>query len=161
MQTTETSRKRPVLDKTDVQILNALQEDCRTPLETIAKKLSIPKSTIHYRMRRLEQAGIIEHYFAKVNATKVGKDYLAVILVRGRYSPHYHERIGRRLANIPDVWGVYYVLGDNDFVVLVRANDREDYMDKLQSISSMPDIERTSTQIVVRVYKEDPRITLA
>jgi len=152
--------ERPELDKIDIQILQALQEDCRTPLENIANKLGVPKSTIHYRMRRLEQSGIIEHYFAKLNATKVGKDYVVVVLVRAKYGPHYHERIGRRIAAIPDVWGVYYVLGDNDFVLLIRANDREDYMRKLEKISSMPDIERTSTQVVAKVIKEDPRITL-
>jgi DNA-binding Lrp family transcriptional regulator len=39
-------------------------------LETIAGNLGVPKSTIHYRIHRLEQAGVIEHYFAKLNATK-------------------------------------------------------------------------------------------
>jgi DNA-binding Lrp family transcriptional regulator len=115
---------------------------------------------VHYRIRRLEQARIIEHYFAKVNAIKVGKDYLAVVLVRAKYGPLYHERIGRRIAAIPGVWGAYYVLGDNDFVLLVRADDREDYMRTLEKISGMPDIERTSTQVVAKVMKEDPRINL-
>lgn len=152
--------ERPELDRIDIQILQALQEDCRTPLENIAKKLGVPKSTIHYRIRRLERSGIIEDYFAKVNATKVGKDYLLVVLVRAKYGPHYHERIGRRIAAIPGVWAVYYVLGDIDFVLLIRANDREDYMHKLERIISMPDIERTSTQVVAKVVKEDPRISL-
>lgn len=148
------------LDEIDVRILQVVQEDCRTPLETIARELGIPKSTVHYRINRLEQAKVIEHYFAKVNATKLGKDYLAVILVRAKYGPHYHERIGKKMAAIPGVWGVYYVLGENDFILLTRANDREDYMVTLEKISSMPDIERTSTQVVAKVIKEDPRITL-
>ena len=148
------------LDEIDVRILQAVQEDCRTPLETIAKELGIPKSTVHYRINRLEQAKVIEHYFAKVNPTKLGKDYLTVILVRAKYGPHYHERVGKKIAAIPGVWAVYYVLGENDFVLLVRANDREDYMHTLEKISSMPDIERTSTQVVAKVIKEDPRIML-
>lgn len=156
-----TGEKRLGLDNVDIRILQALQEDCRTPLETIARNLGVPKSTVHYRIRRLEQAGIIEHYFAKVNATRVGKDYLVVVLVRAKYGPRYHERIGRKIAAIPDVWAVYYVLGDNDFVLLIRANDREDYMRKLERISSMSGIERTSTPVVAKIIKEDPRITLA
>jgi len=150
--------RRLGLDGVDVRILQAVQEDCRTPLETIARKLGIPKSTVHYRIHRLEQTGVIEHYFAKVNATKLGKDYLVVVLVRAKYGPHYHERIGKKFAVIPGIWAIYYVLGDNDFVLLVRANDREDYMRILEKISSMPDIERTSTQVVAKVIKEDPRI---
>lgn len=114
-------------------------------METIAGNLGVPKSTIHYRIHRLEQAGVIEHYFAKLNATKLGNDYLAAVLAWAKYGPHYHERIGRKIAAIPGVWGVYYVLGDSDFVLLIRAKDREDYMQKLEKISSMPDIEMTST----------------
>lgn len=103
---------------------------------------------------------MIERYSAKLNASKLGKDYLAVVLVRAKYGPHYHQRIGKKIAVVPGVWAVYYVLGDNDFVLLIRANDRDDYMRTLEKISSMPDVERTSTQIVAKVIKEDPRITL-
>jgi DNA-binding Lrp family transcriptional regulator len=152
--------KHPRLDEIDVRILQAVQEDSRTPLETIARELGIPKSTLHYRIDRLERRRVIEHYFAKLDATKLGKDYLAVVMVRAKYGPHYHERIGKKMAAIPGVWAVYYVLGDNDFVLLIRANDREDYMLTLEKISSRPDIERTNTQVVAKVIKEDIRIML-
>lgn len=91
------------LDEIDVRILQTVQEDCRTPLESIARELGIPKSILHYRIHRLEQTGVIEHYFAKVNATKFGKDYLVVVLVRAKYGPHYYERIGKRIAAIPGI----------------------------------------------------------
>jgi len=155
----ETTRRLGI-DRIDLRILGALQEDCRARLESIARKLGIPKSTAHYRIRRLEETGVIEGYSAKVNAAKLGKDYLAVDLVRAKYGPHYHRRIGKRIAAIPGVWAVYYVLGDNDFVLLIRADDREDYMRIVEKIISMPDVERSSTQVVAAVIKEDPRITL-
>jgi DNA-binding Lrp family transcriptional regulator len=63
-----------------------------------------------------------------------------------------------KLAQISGVWGVYYILGDFDFIVLIRAIDRDDYMKKLEHLSNMSDIERTSTQVVARIVKEDPRI---
>jgi len=103
---------------------------------------------------------VIERYYAKLNASKLGKDYLVVVLARAKYGPHYHQRIGKKIASVPGVWAVYYVLGDNDFVLLIRANDRDDYMRTLEKISNMPDIERTSTQVVANVIKEDPRIIL-
>ncbi len=148
------------LDKTDEYILRALQRDCRIPLQEIAKRLGIPKSTIHYRIRRLEGEGVLEGYYAKVNAADLGYDYLAIVLVRAKYGPGYHEKVGRKLARLPGVWAVYYVLGDIDFIVLMRAADRDDYMRKLERISSMSDIERTSTQVVAKVVKEDPRVDI-
>jgi DNA-binding Lrp family transcriptional regulator len=68
--------------------------------------------------------------------------------------------VGKKIASIPGVWAVYYVLGDFDFIVLVRATNRDDYMNKLEQLSSMNDIERTSTQIAVKIVKEDPRVNI-
>jgi DNA-binding Lrp family transcriptional regulator len=144
----------------DVRILEMLQKDCRTSLKQMANELGVPKSTVHYRMKRLEEEGIIEGYHAKVDATKLGKDYVAIIFIRAKYSPSYHEKVGKLLAQIPGVWAVYFVLGDIDFIVLARASNRDDFMGKLEKITNMIEIERTSTQIVAKTLKEDPRIEI-
>lgn len=148
------------LDNIDRTLLNALQRDCRVPLQEVSEALGVPKSTVHYRVRKLEKDGIVQGYHAKVNAAELGYDYLAVVLVRARYGPRYREKLGRKLAKTPGVWAVYYVLGEIDFIVMIRARNRDDYMKKLTHISSMTDIERTSTQIVGEVIKEDPRVEL-
>ena len=156
----EVRSERDGLDETDRRVLTMLQRDCRVPLQEAAEVLRVPKSTVHYRIRKLEQDGIVEGYHAKVSASRLGYDYLAVVLVRAKYGPRYHEKLGRRLAKISGVSAVYYVLGEIDFIVLIRAKDRDDYMHKLTQMSSMGDIERTSTQIVAKVMKEDARVDL-
>jgi DNA-binding Lrp family transcriptional regulator len=148
------------MDKVDYAILNILQEDCRTSLEEIARRVKIPKSTVYYRVKKLEERGVIEGYYAKINAAKLGKEYIAVILVRAKYGPGYHGRVGKKIAEIPGVWAVYFVLGDIDFVVMVRADGREDYMRILNTLMNMEEIERTSTQIVAEIIKEDPRVEI-
>ncbi len=148
------------LDKIDRGILKILQEDCRTPLEEIAKKLTVSKSTVHYRVKRLEAEGIIQGYYAKVNAAKLGKDFLTITLVRGKYGPGYHEKVGKMLAEIPGVWAVYFVLGEIDFIVLARADNREKFMERLEKIISSGEIERTNTQVIAEILKEDQRIEL-
>lgn len=126
----------------------------------LAKKIGVPKSTLHYRIKRLEKEGVIGGYYAKVDPLKLGYDYVAVVLVKARYGPNYHEKLGKKIAKISGVWGVYYVLGEYDFIVLIRAKDREDYMNKLELMSSMPDIERTNTQVAAKVLVEDPRVSV-
>ena len=148
------------LDELDREILKILQMDCRTSVDKIAKKLGVPKSTVHYRIKRLEAEKIIEGYYAKVNATKLGKDYVTITLVRAKYGPDYHERLGNMLAQIPGVWAVYFVFGDTDFIVLTRSDNREDFMKKLEKMMNMKEIERTNTQVVAKTLKEDPRIEL-
>lgn len=145
-------------DATDRSILKLLQLDCRISLDVLAKRIGVPKSTLHYRIKRLEKEGVIGGYYAKVDPLKLGYDYVAVVLVKARYGPNYHEKLGKKIAKIPGVWGVYYVLGEYDFIVLIRAKDREDYMSKLENMSSMPDIERTNTQVAAKVLMEDPRV---
>ena len=146
-----------MLDEIDVELIKVLQDDCRLSLDRIAKKLGVPKSTIHYRIRRLEEEGIIEGYHAKINFEKLGRDFLTITLVRAKYEEGYHERVGKKICAIPGVWGVYFVFGENDFVVLARSKNREDYLRKLEAIMSMPEIERTNTLIVAKVLKEDMR----
>jgi len=141
-------------------LLSALEQDCRVPFQETADTLGVPKSTVHYRIKELEQEGIVKGYHARVNSAKLGFDYLAVVLVRAKYGPRYHEKLGRKLARSPGVWAVYYVLGEIDFIVMIRARDRDDYMKKLTQLSNMTDIKRTSTQIVAQVIKEDPRVEL-
>jgi len=148
------------LDELDIQILKILQEDCRMTLDKISSKLRVPRSTIHYRIRRLERLGIIEGYYAKLNPEKLGKEYITITLVRAKYGPGYHEKVGEELAKLPGVWGVYFVLGDNDFVVLTRTNSRQDFLKVLGAMTNIEGVERTSTMAVVKIVKEDPRVDL-
>jgi len=149
-----------VLDEIDKKILGILQENCRIRIGEIAKRLGIPKSTAGYRIKRMETDGIIEGYYAKINAAKLGKDYTTIMLVRAKFGPGYHEIVGKMLSKIPGVWGVYFILGDNDFVILCQSNNREDFLEKLEDIYDMKEIERTSTTVVMKTIKEDLRIEL-
>ena len=148
------------LDDIDVEILKILQTDCRVTLDQMSKMLNVPKSTLHYRIKRLEKQGVIEGYYAKINPAKLGKEYITVTLVRAKYGPGYHKKVGEKLAKLPGVWAVYFVLGETDFIVLTRSNSRETFMKTLEQMINSKEIERTSTMVVTEIIKEDPRIEL-
>jgi Lrp/AsnC family leucine-responsive transcriptional regulator len=149
------------LDELDLEILAELQKDCRTPLQDIARRVGHPPSTVHYRVKRLEKEGIIDGYYAKVNPEKIGMDYITVIRIFARYAPEYYDTVGKELEKVPGVWAVYYSLGDQDFFILTRSEDRNDFMTTLNAIMSIKGVERTKTQVIARVIKEDPRIDIA
>ena len=148
------------LDELDVSILKELQKDCRTPVQVIAQKVNTPASTVHYRLKRLDEQNYIKGYYAAIDAEKVEKDYLTIMQVRASYGKDYHTEIGNKLANLPGVWAVYFLLGEWDFQVLTRSKDRNEYMKLLEKVMSMPGIERTSSLVVIKSIKEDPRIDL-
>ena len=148
------------LDKLDLEIIAELQKDCRTPLQDIARKVGHPPSTVHYRVKRLEKEGIIDGYYAKINPEKIGMDYITVIRIFARYAPEYYNAVGNELAKVPGIWAVYYSLGEQDFFVFTRSEDRNDFTATLDKIMAIKGVQRTKTQIIARVIKEDPRIDI-
>lgn len=148
------------LDETDKAILRRLQINSKIPLEKIAIELGIPKSTVHYKTKRLEKEKVIEDYHVKVNPEKLGIDYTTVTFVRAKYGPSYHDRIGKMLALIPGVNSVYFMFGEYDFLVLIRSINREDFLKKLERMTNMEEIERTNTQVIGKTLKEDERIEI-
>lgn len=148
------------LDEIDLAILRILQEDCKKNIGEISEILQIPKSTVHYRINRLEKLGFVEGCYAKVNPEKMGKSLVAVTLVRAKYKAGYHEKIGEKLSKLPGVWAVYFVFGETDFVVISRVGDTKELMSVVEQMINMEEIERTSTMIVAKVIKEDPKIQL-
>jgi DNA-binding Lrp family transcriptional regulator len=149
-----------VLDEMDLGILRMLQDNCRIRIGAIAKKLNIPKSTVSYRIRRMEASGVIQGYNARINPTKLGIDYTAIVLVRAKFGPGYHEEVGKMLSQIPGVYGVYFILGDNDFIILCQSKNREAFLEKLERMYNMREIERTSSILVMKIIKEDMRVEL-
>jgi DNA-binding Lrp family transcriptional regulator len=148
------------LDELDISILKELQKDCRTPVQIIAQKVNSPASTVHYRLKKLDDQNIVKGYYALIDAEKLERNFMAIMQVRASYGQNYHNEIGEKLAKIPGAWVVYFLLGDWDFHVLIRCKDRKEYMVLLEQVMSMQGIERTSTLVVVKSIKEDPRIDL-
>ena len=152
------TKTRSLLDQNDKKILNILTKDCNIPLDKIAKMLGISKSTVHYRIKRLESEKIIDGYHCKVNFSKLGDDFQAIVHIRAKYSKNYVEKVGKELAKIQGVWAIYNVLGDNDFIIMVRAVNREELMSKLEEMRTTNLIERTNTTVIARIIKEDERL---
>ncbi|BFH74001.1 Lrp/AsnC family transcriptional regulator [Sulfurisphaera javensis] len=149
------------MDEFDLKILKILQTDAKYSLDEIARELKIPKSTVAYRIKKMEREGIIKGYYAHIDPASLNLDYIIISSVKAKYGKNYHVELGNKLAQIPGVWGVYFVLGENDFIVMARYKNREEFMEKfLEKVMSIPEVERTSTQVVVKIIKESPNIVI-
>nr|2EFN_A Chain A, 150aa long hypothetical transcriptional regulator [Sulfurisphaera tokodaii str. 7]2PN6_A Chain A, 150aa long hypothetical transcriptional regulator [Sulfurisphaera tokodaii] len=149
------------MDEIDLRILKILQYNAKYSLDEIAREIRIPKATLSYRIKKLEKDGVIKGYYAYINPASLNLDYIVITSVKAKYGKNYHVELGNKLAQIPGVWGVYFVLGDNDFIVMARYKTREEFMEKfLERVMSIPEVERTSTQVVVKIIKESPNIVI-
>jgi len=134
-------------DKLDRDILSILMENALTPDTEIAKRLIVSAGTVHVRMNKMEQMGIVERSVLQVNHSKLGYDLTAFLAIYLHQGSAYHQVV-KQLRGIAEVLEAYYTTGQYSiFVKIVCRNTahlREVLNSKIQSIDG---IERTETII--------------
>ena len=107
------------LDKIDRALLAELQDDGALTSEKLSERVGLSASAIHRRVRRLEEAGIIERRIAVVNPEAVGRgaQFLVGIEVE-REQRDLVEKLRRWIRSEPSIQQAYYVTGSADYVLL-------------------------------------------
>ncbi len=147
--------KNPKINEIQLRICYEISKMGEINFEKLSKTLEIPKSTIYYNYKKLIDDGIVKGPVLDVNETFLGLDITAVTLVKTKYMGASGERVGDKIAKIPGVSHVYYVLGDIDFVVLSKAKNRTDLKRIINSMAEIEEVERTSSIYVLNVIKEE------
>jgi len=145
-------------DKLDFKILTILQEDPDISVRELSRRLQVPKSTVHYRLKTLEQSG----YFKRaviVNVEKLGFEYPVVLLVRVKHGSNHHKRLRDILVKNPYVQLLYNVIGFFDFVVVGKFPNRDRYMQFVDSVLDTG-VAKVYAMIIARTYKENLNIPL-
>ena len=146
------------VDAIDRKILEALQNDARTPLATIAKEVNLSGAAVAERLRKLEQIGVIRGYQAIVDHEKLGKPLMAFVRVT-QTGPGYDEDPQQRAALLadPDIMEIHHVAGEDCFILKVRAADPRGIEALLKRLRSRLQVDRTVTMIVLSTVKDDGR----
>jgi Lrp/AsnC family transcriptional regulator, leucine-responsive regulatory protein len=140
------------MDEKDREILSMLEKDGKARIAAIAKALSLPPSTVHSRISRMEHDGTIRRYAAVPDYRKTGLNVSAYILINVDYSGTVsQESIARELLRLPNVYSVGIVSGDIDMIAFVRAKDVDDLgvtiVDQMRRIRG---VSRTVTSVVLK-----------
>ena len=114
----------PTLDRIDRRILAALQADGRLTNQALAEQVALSPSACLVRVRRLEKAGIIEGYGARLNpwALDIGVILYAEVWLEGQ-NPARLARFEAALAGIPEIVEATYVSGPYDYLIKAVAPD--------------------------------------
>lgn len=135
------------IDKTDLKILEILMQDAKKPYTEIAKKVFVSPGTIHVRMHKMEESGIIEKTTLKVNYAKLGFDITAFIGIYLEKSQLY-EHVLAQLKKIPEITSIHYTTGNYSMFLKIHCRDtnhlKEVLHDKIQQVEG---IERSETMI--------------
>jgi Lrp/AsnC family transcriptional regulator for asnA, asnC and gidA len=137
------------IDKTDIEILSILLNDASIPYTDIAKKLGVSGGTIHVRMKKMEQMGIVKGSQLTIDYSKLGYDITAFIGIYLEKSSYYDEA-AKEMMNIPEIVSLHYTTGNYSMFVKIICRDTEHLRqvlhDKLQKV---PGIQRTETFIAL------------
>jgi Lrp/AsnC family transcriptional regulator for asnA, asnC and gidA len=135
------------LDKLDLQIIQAMMEDAEVSYADLGKQFFVSGGTIHVRIKKLEELGIVKGKRLAVNLKVLGYDIIAFIGIYLEKSSMY-DNVAQALKNIPQVVRVNYTTGNYSMFVEIVCKDMQQLRfvlhDELQNIKG---IERTETLI--------------
>lgn len=135
------------IDNTDLKILSLLMQDANMPYTEIGKKIFVSGGTVHVRMKKMEQMGIVKGSQLVIDYTKLGWDISAFLGIYLEKSSLYAE-VAEQLMNIPEVVNIHYTTGIYSIFARIVCRDtnhlREILHDKIQKVQG---IQRTETFI--------------
>jgi len=144
------------LDEKDLVILKILKENSKLTSSQISKETRIPITTIHNRIKKLENSSIIKKYTVKINYEKIGKPLKAYILVTANQHPLNNkkisqEEIGKKIKMVEDVDYVDIITGVSDLIVQIRASTMKELNNFItEKLRNVEGVERTQTLMVLK-----------
>ena len=138
--------KKNTLDKLDFKILSILMKDARIPYTEIAKSLSVSGGTIHVRMKKLEEMGVVKSAHLELDYTMLGYDitsFLGIFLERSSM----YDKVVKDLKEITEVVGAHYTTGQFNIFVKIICKDTNHLRKVIQKIQEVNGVQRTDTFI--------------
>ena len=140
------------IEELDIEILKILSQDGRKNKSTIAEDLKRSPNTIIKHVKNLEDKVVIKNYGIQIDYEKIGYNIIAIIeltISKGKMLD-----VEKKIAQIPNVFGVYDITGTYDALILARFKTRDGLSRMIKDIHTSPYVERTNTHIVLNVIKE-------
>lgn len=135
------------IDQTDLAILRIMVQDADLSYAEIGKRVFVSGGTVHVRVSKMKQMGIIRGTKLDIDASKLGWDitsYLGIYLDKSSL----YDSVSEQLAQIPEVINLHYTTGQYGIFAKIQCRDtghlREVLHDKIQKVQG---IQRTETII--------------
>jgi Lrp/AsnC family transcriptional regulator, leucine-responsive regulatory protein len=142
-----------MLDKVDCDLLEIMQKDGRVKRNELAEKVNLSLPAVSERLRKLEENGIIQGYYAKLDHKKLGKDITAFVVVTVDSSKHYQTVLDHVLKT-DDIQECHAITGDGTHLLKVRTENTDGLEKLLARIQSWPGVSKTTTNLVLSSPKE-------
>ncbi|RVD36829.1 MAG: Lrp/AsnC family transcriptional regulator [Mesorhizobium sp.] len=151
------------LDPIDLKILDAVQRDGRITKLALADKVGLSPTPCWMRLRKLEKAGIVSGYHARVAMRAVAP--VAIVLMEVTLASHRQadfDRFERVIRDVPEIVACWSVGGGVDYLLRVMARDIDAYQRLVDTLLEREiGIDRYFTYIVTKTVKEESVLPVA
>lgn len=151
------------LDAIDLKILDAIQRDGRITKLALAEQVGLSPTPCWMRLRKLEKAGIVSGYHARIAMRVVAP--VATVLMEVTLASHRQadfDRFERVIRDIPEIIACWSVGGGVDYMVKVMARDIDAYQRLVDGLLEREiGIDRYFTYIVTKTVKEEAVLPIA
>jgi DNA-binding Lrp family transcriptional regulator len=144
------------IDELDRRILSILSDDSRVSCRKIAQRCKVSVGTILARIKRLEQAGVIEGYTALLDHEKLG--YQLTVIAEITVSKGKFLEMEQAVRKHPNVCAAYDITGLTDVFVIAKFRTREELGKFTKTMLAMPFIDRMNTHLVLTTIEENFRL---
>ena len=135
------------LDSLDKKILGSLMDNARTSYAELAQQFQVSPGTIHIRVEKMKQSGLITGSYLKVNPSMLGYDvccFIGIILKRAKDYPD----VIQKLKNLDEVVEAYFTTGQYSIFIKVMCRSIDGLQQLLiQKIQTIDEIQSTETLI--------------
>lgn len=143
------------LDEIDRQLLSALQRNARLTTGELAQTAGISQSPCWRRIKRLEEAGLISGYHARLSRRGLGYGVMAFVSISIDFQNESRSaEFVEAVRAIPEVVMFHGVTGAADFFLVVVAEDLDTYSELLQrKLHRLPGVRQVQTNVSLREFK--------
>lgn len=156
-------KKQYKLDRTDIKILELLQQDARISNIDLARKVGLSPSPCHRRMRLIEEAGLIKRYVTLLDRVAVGLELTAFVEVALDHKDARTIAAFQQVAqDLPEIMECHVMTGESDYMLRIAAKDIESFRSLIMNkILAMPGVDRTRTNISLGEIKYTTSLPLS
>jgi DNA-binding Lrp family transcriptional regulator len=131
-----------MIDTKDEMIIKELKKNARNSTKNIAANINMPRVTVHDRIQKMIQQGIIKSFNVSIDYKKIGYTTEVFIFISFIPTSDVSQReLAKRIAKLPGVYEVHIISGEYDLLLKVRGKTLEDIgtlvVDKLRQLKGV------------------------
>ena len=138
-----------MLEKNEARIIEELKENSRASVREIAKATGMRPSTVHLKIKKMKEDGVIEKFTVKLNNAKSGENFIAFLLVKT------NKEIKNTLFQNPRIKEVFGITGEYDLLIKMKFSDIDEFNRFLISFRKTEGVEGTVSLVSTINIKEE------